>query len=116
MLVNTESMQQNEKHVQFVSYSGKYPTLCSGVLVLEIDGQEFSFGYSHNAPDGSAPDFPPFWRTGGGCGFCGNVPNTWEGEWEIDGDWLPEQFHSFADEIDREFNENVDYGCCGGCI
>lgn len=32
------------EHVKFISYSGKYPSLCCGELILEIDGKEYSFG------------------------------------------------------------------------
>lgn len=35
MLIN---IPKETKHVEFVSYSGRYPNLCSGVLVLRIDG------------------------------------------------------------------------------
>ena len=38
------------------------------------------------------------------------------GEWEIDVDRLPEKFRRYAREIGQVFNENVEYGCCGGCI
>lgn len=38
------------------------------------------------------------------------------GEWKIDVDRLPEQFRKYAEEIGKVFNENVEYGCCGGCI
>ena len=33
-------------HVKFISYTGKYPNLCSGILTLEIDGKEYKFGNS----------------------------------------------------------------------
>lgn len=31
-------------------------------------------------------------------------------------DKLPEKYRKYASEIDRAFNDNVEYGCCGGCI
>ena len=51
MLVNKKN--SNTSRVKFISYTGEYPNLCSGVLTLEID---------------------------------------------------------------EVFNENVEWGCCGGCI
>lgn len=35
MLVNSEIRET--AHVKFISYTGKFPNLCSGVLTLEID-------------------------------------------------------------------------------
>ena len=29
--------------VEFVFYSGEYPNLCRGVLVLKIDGHQYAF-------------------------------------------------------------------------
>ena len=29
-----------ENHVKFVSYDGEYPCLCSGTLILNIDGED----------------------------------------------------------------------------
>lgn len=43
MLINRNNNETN--HVEFVSYSGKWPNLCSGELTLEIDGEEVAFGY-----------------------------------------------------------------------
>ena len=102
MLVNKND--NTNTHVKFVKYTGEYPSLCSGTLTLEIDGQNYTFGY----PD----DFEPFWSSGGDivdyqC-YCG--------DWEIDVDKLPEQFRKYAAEIDDVFNSNVEWGCCGGCI
>lgn len=117
------------KRVRFISYTGDYPNLCHGVLTLEIDGKEYKFGHDYSNyyydangkgiftdEDPGNPNFESFWRSGG----C--IAGDWEdlhsetGEWEIDADDLPERFRELADEIDRVFNTNVPYGCCGGCI
>lgn len=45
-------------HVEFISYTGKYPTLCSGILTLKIDGEEVTFG-NHKTM------YPVFWANGG---------------------------------------------------
>ena len=33
------------KDIEFVSYNGKYPNLCSGVLTLRVDGQIRQFNW-----------------------------------------------------------------------
>lgn len=101
-------------HVKFVNYTGKYPCLCSGTLTLEIDGIEYTFGNIYDEPKS---DYKRFWCSGGSTWF----DDEWNayvetGKWEIDVNDLPEQFRKYAYEIDRVFNENVDWGCCGGCI
>jgi hypothetical protein len=112
MLINKNN---NENiHVKFVSYTGSYPNLCSGVLTLEIDGIEYTFGNSYKKPKS---DFNAFWTTGG----CVSSDKNWNfhvghDEWKIDVNDIPEQFRKYATEIDDEFNNNVEYGCCGGCI
>ena len=110
MLIN-----KNENvHVKFVSYTGRFPNLCRGTLTLEIDGVEYTFGGGYKEPE---TDFASFWCSGGSTWF----DDEWrehveEREWIIDVDNLPEQFRKYAQEIDRVFNENVEWGCCGGCI
>ena len=105
MLVNTNA-NTAESHVKFISYTGKYPCLCSGILTLEIDGKKARFGY------GALND--PFWAFGGGLNP--NYEGAYQGEWKIDVDRIPEEYRKYASEIDRVFNENVEWGCCGGCI
>lgn len=58
--------------------------------------------------------YEPFWCSGGGINP--NYEGTYSGEWEIDVLELPEQYRKYAKEIDMVFNENVEWGCCGGCI
>lgn len=49
MLINCNNSETN--HVKFVSYSGKYPNFCRGVLVLKIDGIEYCFGHEVGSYD-----------------------------------------------------------------
>ena len=128
MLVNKKN--SNTSRVKFISYTGEYPNLCSGVLTLEIDGVQYKFGHNymehHYDNDGNGyygdedpehPNFNSFWTSGGSV----SADDGWDwyvetGEWEIDVNELPEQFWDVAAEIDAVFNENVEFGCCGGCI
>lgn len=91
--------------VKFVSYTGSYPCLCSGTLTLEIDGEVMRFGNDKGAES--------FWESGG---FIRADFTPVLMEWIIDAQKLPENIRKYASEIDRVFNENVPYGCCGGCI
>lgn len=129
MIVNEKSL--DGPRVKFISYDGKYPNLCSGVLILEIDGKEYKFGHNYDNfrrdpktdlwtftdEDPNNPNFERFWCSGGNVSFNSNWDASVEsGEWKIDVDDLPNQFWDVADEIDRVINENVPWGCCGGCI
>lgn len=116
MLVNTS---KETNHVKFVSYSGRYPNLCSGALVLEIDGLEYTFGHEHGSYNFKTNKFKdgnydPFWSSTGG--LLPDYEGAYQGEWRIDMDRIPEQFRKYAAEIDEVFNANVEWGCCGGCI
>lgn len=110
MLINHNNNEFT--HVKFVSYTGRWPNLCSGDLTLEIDGGEVTFGYGFQSKD--TPKYNPFWSSGGG--IMPHYEGTWKGAWQIDVERIPEQFRKYATEIDEVFNANVEYGCCGGCI
>jgi hypothetical protein len=130
MLVNKNKEKTNTERVKFVSYTGEYPNLCRGVLTLEIDGVQYKFGHEFSNyhfdencngyfsdEDPEHPNFDSFWSPGGSV----THDSDWNfdvdhGEWEIDVQEIPEQFRELAAEIDAVFNENVEYGCCGGCI
>lgn len=103
-----------KNHVKFISYDGKYPNLCRGVLILNIDGKNYSFGYNWN----KETDFTCFWYSGGTCGFNSDYSESFveTGSWEIDKLRLPEQFHEYTDEIYEVMNENMELPCCGGCL
>lgn len=113
MLTNTELIPNSISHIKFISYDGKWPNFCRGELILEIDGEKVSFRYPHFGEKCDSM-YRPFWTSGGGMnpGYEG----TYSGEWEIDVLKLPKQYRKYASEIDRVFNENVEWGCCGGCI
>lgn len=100
--------------IKFVSYDGCYPNLCSGTLTLEIDGEYYWFG-SYMPKDKNCYD--QFWASGGKVWF----DDDWEdhlstGKWKLNKRALPEFLKPYGNELIKIFNENVPYGCCGGCI
>lgn len=107
-VINRDYDKDNE-HIKFISYTGKYPNLCSGILTLEIDGEKSVFGYDDYLSKEKICMYEPFWSSGGNC------KSGIKGAWRIDYNDLPEQFRKYADEIDRVFNRSVTWGCCGGC-
>ena len=108
--------------IKFISYTGKYPNLCSGVLTVEIDGKKVSFGHEskdYNVLLGSYNDdnYDRFWYSGGSCGFD-NTGNAYkdEDEWQININKLAKEFQPIANELIKCMNSNVPFGCCGGCL
>lgn len=119
MLINYSNSETN--HVEFVSYSGRYPNFCSGVLVLRIDGLAYGFGHEVGSYDFKTHKFKdhncePFWHSGGGIQADKDCIDVRHEEWTINADEIPEEFRKYAAEIDKVFNDNVPWGCCGGCI
>ena len=109
--------------IKFVSYTGKYPNLCSGVLTVEIDGKEYKFGHESGDYDFDKRcyknnNFDKFWISGGSICRDKNW-SMWseEGKWELCvDDKYPQWVIDIFPKLIELFNENVPYGCCGGCI
>lgn len=89
--------------LEFVSYDGAYPNLCSGQLIMAIDGVEVIF-----------PSY--CLSSGGGVSFDKNwSENVSKGAWRISQypDNFPDELKALAVEL---VNANIPHGCCGGCV
>lgn len=106
-MIKNKASARFEPRVKFVSYSGKWPNLCSGTLVLEIDGEIWTFGDAL-----SDASHERFWIPGGDCGDV-----SLQGEWATDIAALPEELRelNLALEIDRVINASIERGHCRGC-
>lgn len=86
-----------------IQYDGKYPNLCSGHLKVTIDGVVWDFG--------------KYCLSSGGCAY---FTGDWEdvvkqGEWTITN--YPEGFpEKLKKAVLRKVNEEIPWGCCGGCL
>lgn len=91
--------------VKFTSYDGTYPNLCSGTLVISIDDVQFKF------KQGAL-------RSGGSVSFDENwSENVSSGPWTIS-EWpkgIPKD-KKLRDAIIKLVNDNILWGCCGGCV
>lgn len=87
--------------VEFVSYDGAYPNLCTGQLVLKINGQVREFS-RHCLQSGGTVWFDNDWNA--------HIEN---GRRSID---PPEDLEPLRKEIEECINENIPHGCCGGCV
>jgi hypothetical protein len=86
----------------FVSYDGDYPNLCSGILTLSLNGTEIVF-----------PHY--CLHTGGVCCWNGEDEIITQGPWSID-EW-PDGFpEELKEEATKLVNDNVEHGCCVGCM
>lgn len=87
--------------VEFVSYNGAYPNLCSGTLVLRINGIERTL--ERCLSSGGSVTFDENW-----------LETVTQGEWSVYN--LPDDLEPMREEIEECINENIPYGCCGGCV
>ena len=94
--------------VSFVSYDGEWPALCHGNLVLDCDGERYAF------PSGSL-------NSGGRVWFEDDwTDHVEKGPWSIDWEYLEMLGFEFPEDAradaERVVNENIEHGCCGGCV
>ena len=104
--------------IEFVSYDGEYPHLCTGTLVLSIDGKEYGFNCL---------------CSGGSVEYEEDDYVVYTGEWKLDhteiskGIYVLEAYNNkyphdvtFSEDeiayITSLVNQEVEQGCCGGCI
>ena len=114
MLRNSE--KGKIRSVEFLSYTGKYPNLCSGTLTIKVDGETWCFNDNLSLCKGANTGHS-FWHSGGSCTIREDgEDNVEKKEWIIDELELPKELRPLAEEIDYVFNKNVRYGCCGGCL
>ena len=100
----------DKPQLRFISYTGEWPNLCSGKLIVEIDGQKVSFGN-----DG---EYPAFWSSGGEVEWVRKV-EVIKAPWELSyyGDSkYPHKILDLMPDLIKLFNDNVEHGCCGGCL
>ena len=123
--------------IEFVEYTGSYPNLCSGILVLKVDGKEYVFngkrvdgelkgfrlGFSGQPSDYENGKLKPglyngFWSSGGSAYYESDTGDeiVEAGPWEIHSFALPDELKPYAEEIGELFNTHVPWGCCGGCL
>lgn len=87
--------------IEFVSYDGRFLNLCSGTLVLKIDGVERIFP-KYCMSSGDSVSFDSNW--------CEHVES---GAWSVD---VPDDLIDYKQEIEDCVNANIPFGCCGGCV
>ena len=105
LCVNTDNSSELYE-LEFVSYDGAYPNLCSGILKLMLNGKIVVFS-SHSLMSGGSVSFNDDWS---------EIVVT-------DGPWTITQYpDDFPDSlqlrlaVNRLVNDNVRWGCCGGCV
>lgn len=115
-----EKKNMPEVDIEFVSYdiSSRY-NRCSGVLTVKINDEIVVFGSGYKNTM-----YEEFWVSGGRCYFSNNYAdaNVEKGPWELScntEDYKPlmdKYGEDILEKILEIMNENVSWGCCGGCL
>lgn len=92
-----------KKGIALVYYDGEYPNLCSGQLIVAVNGKVWSFP-SHCLSSGGSVTFDENWSE-----------NVDSGEWSVS-EW-PEGFPEEDKQSTLDMiNSEIPWGCCGGCV
>lgn len=84
-------------------YKGKYPNLCSGELIININGIPWVFP-DYCLVSGGSVSFDEDWQE-----------EVTRGDWSI-GEW-PENFpEEWKSVVLEKINNEIPHGCCGGCV
>ena len=86
-----------------IKYDGSYPNLCSGKLIVIVDGIEWNFP-DYCLSSGGSVSFDSEWQE-----------NVTYGAWTIT-DWPAEFPEILQLHVTRAVNDEIDHGCCGGCV
>lgn len=91
---NTTSLEIN------VDYDGSWPNLCSGNLVVEVNGKKYRF--------------PRHCLVSGGNVIVkrGEINH---GRWSVS-DWPEDMPDNIKDQVLGAINDHIPHGCCGGCL
>lgn len=87
------------KEIRFISYDGRYPNLCRGTLLMEVDG---FVRWEFTLHSGGQAFFDSDWN---------EIVTV--GRWTVD---VPADLEPYRAEIERLVNAHVPQGCCGGCV
>lgn len=94
----------NPPKIEFVKYTGEWPALCAGKLYFKVNGKEYKI-------KGLV--------SGGEVGFKGGYGGESyinKGPWSLHDYNFPEELKPYKRLITKMVNENIEYGCCGGCL
>src|SRR5271157_3593031 len=86
-----------------IKYDGEFPNRCSGTLIVTIASEDWIFPL-HCMHSGGSVSFDENWSE-----------EVTQGEWSID-PWPKDFPEHLKDEVLRKINEQIPWGCCGGCV
>lgn len=99
-----EEIDSSQPIIEFVEYDGCYPNLCSGDLIISVNGLRYTIK-KYSLISGGSVWFDDDWNE-----------HVEHGLWTIREDALPDELKIHKEKIEKVINENIPEGCCGGCV